>query len=152
MLMLLIQGAMAKRKGQMLKYCEDSKQEPSTSNASVEGTGLMKCQWFFGQSKRHQIEPLARCLSPWYAGRKQFSPRNSYMRHLQCSLMMSLSKSSCTKMMLRSLRKIIFGLLCKPHATSKPCAPTIASRFMPEALRKATLFFGVFNRPRIPTS
>src|SRR3954470_6077263 len=29
---------------------------------------------------------------------------------------------------------------------------TIAARFMPEALRKATLFFSTFNRPRIPTS
>ena len=38
------------------------------------------------------------------------------------------------------------------RTTSKPCAATIAARFMPEALRKATLFFGTFNRPRIPTS
>ena len=46
--------------------------------------------------------------------------------------MMSLSKSSCAKMMRRSLRKIIFGLLCEPLATSKPCAATIAARFMPD--------------------
>ena len=31
-------------------------------------------------------------------------------------------------------------------------AATIAARFMPEALRKATLFFGAFSRPRMPTS
>ena len=34
----------------------------------------------------------------------------------------------------------------------QPCAATIAARFMLEALRKATLFFGTFSRPRIPTS
>ena len=28
----------------------------------------------------------------------------------------------------------------------------IAARFMPEALRKATLFFGAFSRPKIPTT
>ena len=66
--------------------------------------------------------------------------------------MMSLSKSSCGKMTQCSLRKIVFGRLCEQHATSKPCTTTIAARFMPEALRKATLFFGVFGRPRIPTS
>ena len=59
--------------------------------------------------------------------------------------MMSLSKSSCGKMTLRSLRKIVFRLLCELHATSKPCAATIAGRFMPEALRKVTLFFGAFS-------
>ena len=66
--------------------------------------------------------------------------------------MMSLSKSSCTKMMRSSFRKTVFGLLCEPLATSKPCATTIAARFMPEALRKATLFFGESNPPRIQTS
>ena len=66
--------------------------------------------------------------------------------------MMSLSKSSCTKMMRCSLRKIVFRLLCEPLATSKTCAATIAARFTPEALRKVTLFFGGFNPPRIQTS
>ena len=66
--------------------------------------------------------------------------------------MMSLSKSTCAKMMQSSLRKIVFELLCEPLATSKPCAATIAGRFMPEVLRKATLFFGAFSLPRIPTS
>ena len=66
--------------------------------------------------------------------------------------MMSLSKSSCAKMMQRSLRKIIFRLLSEPLPTSKPCAATIAARFMPKALRKATLFFGVFSPPRNQTS
>jgi hypothetical protein len=49
---------------------------------------------------------------------------------------MSLSMSSCGKMTLCSLRKIIFRLLCELHSTSKPCAATIAAKFMPEALRK----------------
>ena len=49
-------------------------------------------------------------------------------------------------------RKIVFGLLCELRATSKPCAATIPARFTPEALRNATLFFGAFSRPRIPTS
>ena len=66
--------------------------------------------------------------------------------------MMSLSKSSCGKMTLCSLRKIIFGLLCELHATRKLYAATTATRFMPGALRKVTLFFGAFSRPRIPTS
>ena len=66
--------------------------------------------------------------------------------------MMSLSKSSCAKMMQCSLRKIVFGLLCELLATNKPCAATIAASFMPEALRKATLFFGGSNPPRIQTS
>mgnify|MGYP005836264939 CR=1 FL=1 len=66
--------------------------------------------------------------------------------------MMSLSKSSCAKMMQRSLRKIVFKLLCKLLATSKPCPAIIAARFTPEALRKATLFFGAFSPPRIQTS
>ena len=66
--------------------------------------------------------------------------------------MMSLSKSSCAKMMRRTLRKIVFGLLCKPLATSKPCAAIIVVGFTPEALRKATLFFGAFSPPRIQTS
>ena len=66
--------------------------------------------------------------------------------------MMSLSKSNCGKMTLCSLRKIVFGLLCELHATSKPCAAITAARFMPEALRKATLFFGAFNPPRNQTS
>ena len=65
--------------------------------------------------------------------------------------MMSLSKSSCAKRMRCSLRKIVFGLLCEPLATSKPCAAIIAARFRPEALKKATLFFGEFNPPRIQT-
>ena len=112
----------------------------------------MSCQQFFGRSERRQIEPLARHPLPWYTGQKQFPPRNSYMGHLECSLMMSLSKSSCAKMMRRSLRKIVFELLCEPLATSKPCIATIAARFTPEALRKATLFFGALSPPRIQTS
>ena len=66
--------------------------------------------------------------------------------------MMSLSKSSCGKRTQCSLRKIVFGLLCELLATGKPCAATIAARFMPEALRKAAFFFGESNPPRIPTS
>ena len=66
--------------------------------------------------------------------------------------MMSLSKSSCAKMMRCSLGKIVFGLLCELLATSKPCAATIAARFTPEALRKATLFFGKSNPPGVQTS
>ena len=42
---------------------------------------------------------------------RQFSPRNSYTGHLECSLMMSLSKSSCGKTTRCSLRKIVFRLL-----------------------------------------
>ena len=67
-------------------------------------------------------------------------------------LMTSLSKSDCGKMTQRSSRKIFFGRLCEQRDTSKPCAATIAARFVPQALRKATLFFGAFSRPRIPTS
>lgn len=55
-------------------------------------------------------------------------------------------------MMQHSLRKIVFKLLCEPLATSKPCAAITAARFIPKALRKATLFFGVFSPPRIQTS
>ena len=66
--------------------------------------------------------------------------------------MMSLSKNSCGKTTRCSLRKIVFRLLCEPLATSKPCTAIIAARFTPEALRKATLFFGAFSPPRIPTS
>ena len=66
--------------------------------------------------------------------------------------MMSLSKSSCAKMMRHSLRKIVFRLLYESLATSKPCAATIPARFTPEALRKATLFFGESNPPRVQTS
>ena len=112
----------------------------------------MSCRRFFGRSKRRQIEPLARFPLPWCTGQKQFSPRNSYTGHLECSLMTSLSKSSCGKMTRRSLRKIVFGRLYEERATSKPCAATIAARFMPKALRKMTLFLGTFSRPRIPTS
>ena len=36
--------------------------------------------------------------------------------------------------------------------TSKLCAATIAAKLMPEVSRKATLFFGAFSPPRIPTS
>ena len=66
--------------------------------------------------------------------------------------MMRLSKSSCAKMTRCSLRKTIFELLCETLATSKPCTAIIAARFKPEALRKVTLFFGVFSPPRIQTS
>ena len=66
--------------------------------------------------------------------------------------MTSLSKSDCGKMTQHSLRKIVFGQLYELLDTSKLCAATIAARSMPEALRKATLFFGTFSPPRIPTS
>ena len=66
--------------------------------------------------------------------------------------MMSLSKSSCDKMTRYSLRKTVFRLLCEPLATSKFCVATIAAKLKPGASRKATLFFGVFSLPRIPTS
>ena len=66
--------------------------------------------------------------------------------------MMSLSKSNCSKMTRCSLRRTVFRLLYELLDTSKLCAATIAARFMPGALRKATLFFGMFSRPRIPTS
>ena len=82
----------------------------------------------------------------------QFSPRNSYTGHLECSLMMSLSKSSCDKMTRYSLRKTVFRLLYELLATSKLCDATIAAKLMPEVSRKATLFFGAFSPPRIPTS
>ena len=55
-------------------------------------------------------------------------------------------------MALCSLRKTFFGLLCELHATSKLCATTIAARFIPEVLRKATMFFGAFSPPRDQTS
>ena len=66
--------------------------------------------------------------------------------------MMSLSKSSCDKMTRYSLRKTVFRLLYELLATSKLCAATIAAKLMPEASRKATLFCGMFNPPRIQTS
>jgi hypothetical protein len=66
--------------------------------------------------------------------------------------MMSLSKSNCDKTTLCSLRRIVFRLLCELHATSKLCVATIAAKFMPEALRKATLFLDGFSPPRIQTS
>ena len=66
--------------------------------------------------------------------------------------MMSLSNSSCDKMTHCSLRRIVFRLLYELLDTSKLCAATIAARLMPEVSRKATLFFGVFNPPRIPTT
>ena len=66
--------------------------------------------------------------------------------------MMSLSKSSCDKMTCYSLRKTVFRLLYELLATSKLCAATTATKLMPEASRKATLFFGAFSPPRIPTS
>ena len=66
--------------------------------------------------------------------------------------MMSSSKSSCDKMTRRSLRKTVFRLLYELLATSKLCAATIAAKSRPGVSRKATLFFGVFSPPRIPTS
>ena len=83
---------------------------------------------------------------------KQFSPWNSYTDRLECSLMTSLSKSSCGKTTRCSLRKIVFRLLYELLDTSKLCAAIIAAKLKPEASRKATLFFGVFSPPRIPTS
>ena len=50
------------------------------------------------------------------------------------------------------LEEVIFRLRCELLATSKPCAATISTRFLPEALSKDALFFGEFNPPRIPTS
>jgi len=66
--------------------------------------------------------------------------------------MKSLSKSGCAKMTHCSSRRIVFRLLCELLVTSKLCAAIIAARLAPEVLRKATLFFGVFSPPRIPTS
>ena len=66
--------------------------------------------------------------------------------------MMSLSKSSCDKMTRCSLRKIVFRLLYELLGTSKLCAATIDAKLKPEASRKATLFFGAFTPPRIPSS
>ena len=66
--------------------------------------------------------------------------------------MMSLSKSSCDKMMRCSLRRTVFRLLYELLDTSKLCATTIATKLMLEVSRKATLFFGAFSPPRIPTS
>ena len=66
--------------------------------------------------------------------------------------MMKLSKSGYGKTTHCSLRKIVFGLLCKLHATNRPCAATIAARFVPRVLRKATLSFGAFSRPKVQTS
>ena len=70
--------------------------------AKAGGAGLVSCRRFFGRSERCQIEPPARHPFPWSTGQKQFSPRNSYTGHLECSLMMSLRKSSCAKMTRRS--------------------------------------------------
>src|SRR4051812_38824279 len=73
---------------------------------------------------------------------KQLPPRKLYTGHLECSLMMSLSKSGCVKMTRCSLRKIVFRLPCEPLATSKLCAAIIAAKLKPEASRKAPLLFG----------
>src|SRR3954464_10720330 len=69
---------------------------------------------------------------------RQFSPRNSYTGRLECSLIMSLSKSSCDEMTRCSLRKTVFRLLYELLATSKLCAATIAAKLTPEVSRKAT--------------
>ena len=90
-------------------------------------------------------------LCPGIRGRSS-SPHGTHIQVTECSLMMSLSKSNCAKMMRRSLRKIVFGQLCELLGTNKPCAATIAVGFTPKALRKATLFFNVFSLPRIQTS
>ena len=66
--------------------------------------------------------------------------------------MMSSSKISCDKMTCCSLRKTVSRLLCEPLATSKLCVATIGAKLKPGASRKATLFFGAFSPPRIPTS
>ena len=66
--------------------------------------------------------------------------------------MMKLRKSSCGKTTHCSFRKIVFGRLCELHATSKLCAATIATKCTPEALRKATLFFGALSPPKDQTS
>ena len=66
--------------------------------------------------------------------------------------MMSSSKNSCGKTTRYSLSKIVFRLLYELLDTSKLCAAIIAAKLKPEASRKATLFFGVFSPPRIPTS
>ena len=63
-----------------------------------------------------------------------------------------MSKSNYGKMTQCSLRKIVFRLLYELLDTSKLCAATIAAKLMPEVSRKATLFFGAFSPPRIPTS
>ena len=56
--------------------------------------------------------------------------------YLECSLMMSLSKSSCDKMTRCSLRRTVFRLLYELLDTSKLCAATIAAKLRPEASRK----------------
>ena len=66
--------------------------------------------------------------------------------------MMSLSKNSCGKTTRCSLRKIVFRLLYELLDTSKLCVATIAVKLKLGASRKATLFFGAYNPPRIPTS
>jgi hypothetical protein len=57
---------------------------------------------------------------------RQFSLQNSYTGHLECSLMTSLSKSSCDKTTRCSLRRTVFRLLYEVLDTSKLCAATIA--------------------------
>src|SRR3954462_1430600 len=57
---------------------------------------------------------------------KQLSPRNSYTDLLECSLMMSSSKSNCDKMTHCSLRRDVSRLLYELLDTSKPCVATIA--------------------------
>ena len=44
-------------------------------------------------------------------GAEAVLPQNSYTGHLECSLMMTLSKSDCGKMTQCSSRKIVFGRL-----------------------------------------
>src|SRR3954467_11867744 len=64
---------------------------------------------------------------------KQLSPRNSYTDLLECSLMMSSSKSNCDKMTHCSLRRDVSRLLYELLDTSRPCVATIAARSRPRS-------------------
>src|SRR3954470_21374650 len=64
--------------------------------------------------------------------RGQLAPRTSHTGHLECSLMLSSSKSSCDEMTRCSSRKTVFRPLCELLATSKLCATFIAAKLVPE--------------------
>src|SRR3954464_7532320 len=68
--------------------------------------------------------------------RRQLAPRISYTGHLECSLALSSSESSCDKMTRYSLRKTVFRPLCELLATSKLCTASIAAKLVPEVSRK----------------
>ena len=118
----------------------------------MEGTRLKNCQPFFGHSGRHQIERRARHPSPLSMGLKRCSPRNSHTDLLESMLLMKRVKNREGMTMSRSWRRTVPGLLCVLHITSKLCVATIAAKFAPGGLRKATLFFAGFNPRRGQTS